>query len=221
VRYSVDVEGNATGVVASHAVLRYLTEDQAESEAFDWFRTPSFQFSMGLESDTASNLVPAGIQGLVTAGVFKPADFQRYFTTGAAIPILAALRQRPKFQIKGLRAESGHTETKVTPNSVTQIIKELTSLALLHPKMRPQIADAKAFASSLFARIRLPSVWTDGEVEVVFEWIEGEKHAVVSFEGGGTFGYTLREGDRFNPGRYPGHLGLPAPLDLIQYVGTA
>jgi hypothetical protein len=105
-----------------------------------------------------------------------------------------------------------------TPNT---ILGKLLSLKRAFPGMSAQIADAQRFAAELPIEVATPSVWTDGECEVVFEWISGSKHAVVSFEGDGEFGYTMKHGNRFLPGSFPGNSLSTPPSDLISYLASA
>jgi hypothetical protein len=86
--------------------------------------------------------------------------------------------------------------------------------------MASQIRDALLFTKNLPQWLAVPNVWTDGADEVVLEWIDPSRHAVVSFEGDSTFGYAIRVGNKFRPGSHPGRLDLPAPEDLVKYVGA-
>jgi hypothetical protein len=87
-----------------------------------------------------------------------------------------------------------------------------------HPSLSAQIADARTFVATLPSNIDAPQIWTDGEGEILFEWIKGNHHAAVSFEGDGEFGYALRLGSRFVPGTHNGRCGGMLPIDLLRYL---
>ncbi|OHV80070.1 hypothetical protein LCM4579_23085 [Ensifer sp. LCM 4579] len=65
-----------------------------------------------------------------------------------------------------------------------------------------------------------PSIWAD-EGEIGFEWIRGDKHAIVSIDGGGSYGYTLLRGEAFEPGAYEDPRVSFLPQDLREYLEVA
>lgn len=65
-----------------------------------------------------------------------------------------------------------------------------------------------------------PDIWGD-DGEIAFEWIRDDKHAIVSFDGGGRFGYTLLRGDTFEPGIHEDPPVGFLPQDLREYLEAA
>jgi hypothetical protein len=98
------------------------------------------------------------------------------------------------------------------------ILRNLSVIEKANSSVAAQIADARKFASALPLGLAVPRIWTDGDSEVVFEWIKGEKHAIVSFEGGGNFGYAMKRGDRFEPGVSPNDINVAVFDDLNDYL---
>lgn len=78
--------------------------------------------------------------------------------------------------------------------------------------------DAYEFLGCLPAGIPAPSIWSDGECEVVFEWIGLRDHAVVSLEGDGILGYTYRRDGVFVPGEDSIAKAKSLPKDLRSYL---
>ena len=110
-----------------------------------------------------------------------------------------------------------HMAGALNPGS-SPLISELQMLAAKHPSMLNQIRDAMKFAVHVPFGLRQPLIWVDDENEIVFEWRFSDRHAVVSFEGDGVFGYALLKGDRFVPGQHRGDLNSPLPSDLASYL---
>jgi len=103
--------------------------------------------------------------------------------------------------------------------SETLLARRLRKMKLQYPLMQKQFDDAIEFAEGFPDTLLAPSVWTDNEAEVVLEWILPEKrHAVISFEGDGQFGYALRFGDQFFPGKASGRKPFSPPSDLVRYI---
>ncbi len=125
---------------------------------------------------------------------------------------------------RGLPSDLGVVPVKlVAPDhtlgdTAIDILQKLDVLEKANPLMASQTADARKIASALPSGLMVPRAWTDGESEVVLEWIKGEKHAIVSFEGDGEFGYAMRQGDRFAPGSSPNNVEEAALDDLIDYL---
>ena len=84
--------------------------------------------------------------------------------------------------------------------------------------MAAQVAGARKFVAMIPAGLAAPRVWTDGETEVVFEWIANEKHAIVSFERDGNFGYAMLHGDQFEPGSSANSIDAASIEDLVTYL---
>lgn len=60
-------------------------------------------------------------------------------------------------------------------------------------------------------------VWANDD-ELAFEFIEGKKHVVVSFETDGQrFAYAIRRGDKFNPGAH----GTDDPIAIADEINEA
>jgi hypothetical protein len=87
-----------------------------------------------------------------------------------------------------------------------------------YPSLSTQIADARSFAAALPSNIDAPQIWTDGEGEILFEWLNRNRHAAVSFEGDGEFGYAMKVGSRFVAGAYTGKPDGIFPVDLLRYL---
>ncbi|GLI23425.1 hypothetical protein XFLAVUS301_30990 [Xanthobacter flavus] len=83
--------------------------------------------------------------------------------------------------------------------------------------LRRALADVRHFLADS-PPLPLPrcSVGSDGEI--VLEWRDGERHALVSFEGDQSFGYTFRLGQGFVPGEAEGRIPGGAPADLVAYL---
>ncbi|MCJ2098920.1 hypothetical protein [Methylobacterium sp. E-046] len=77
--------------------------------------------------------------------------------------------------------------------------------------------DALEFAGSVPPGVALPRVWFD-ECEVVFEWIEHARHAIVSCEGDGLVGYAYRVDGMFKPGAVVDARPRSFPADLSDYL---
>lgn len=109
--------------------------------------------------------------------------------------------------------------TSATTVVETQLARRLRKMKFQYPLMGKQFDDAIEFAEYYPDTKLAPSVWTDNEAEVVLEWILPEKHhAIVSFEGDGQFGYALRFGDQFLPGKAAGLKPFRPPTDLVRYI---
>lgn len=80
--------------------------------------------------------------------------------------------------------------------------------------------DAAAFASAAKILPWKPQVWED-EGEIVFEWISGPRHAVVSIEGDGRIGYTMLVGDQFIAGSDSDAVVHSVPNDLLDYLAES
>jgi hypothetical protein len=102
-----------------------------------------------------------------------------------------------------------------SPTKSELLLRELTAR---YPKISAAIADAGKFIVSLPLTASAPQISTDGETEVVVEWIKNDYHAIVSFEGDGEFGYAMRPGDQFIPGRELGATSGAPPIDLLHYI---
>ncbi len=110
----------------------------------------------------------------------------------------------------------GHSDSQ--SRAAANVISALNELEARHPLLAAQFSDARKLGSALPAGFAIPRIWTDGETEVVFEWISKVRHAVVSFEGDGGFGYAMRQGSRFVPGAQSGNCADAPPLDLLNYI---
>ncbi|MGN7713936.1 hypothetical protein [Agrobacterium radiobacter] len=79
--------------------------------------------------------------------------------------------------------------------------------------------DALKFAGVISDIAWKPAVWSD-EGEVVFEWINAGRHAIVSLEGDGTLGYTVLKDGKFVSGQVVGAPVTGVPHDLMDYLQT-
>jgi hypothetical protein len=107
--------------------------------------------------------------------------------------------------------------SKFVVNSIEYILVRLGEILQKYPAVAKQVSDARIFSVKLPALVARPLVWSDGETEVALEWINHEKHAIVTFEGDGEFGYAMRETDRFVPGKVVGQANAGPPDDLLRY----
>ncbi len=79
------------------------------------------------------------------------------------------------------------------------------------------LMDAARFSFAIGKDVMSPAIWcADGEV--AFEWITSDKHAIVSFDGDGTFGYAMRVSDSFEPGAIESGSPDLFPDDLRRYL---
>lgn len=85
---------------------------------------------------------------------------------------------------------------------------------------RDLLNDASAFYGLTKNLDWKPDIWAD-DGEIAFEWLKGDRHAIVSFDGDGTYGYAMKVGDRFVPGEVPSPDAYILPDDLKAYVGGA
>ncbi len=96
-------------------------------------------------------------------------------------------------------------------------IKSLWTGADSNPENASIFKDALQFAGAMPSDIALPSIWAD-RAEVVFEWIIGDQHAIVSCEGDGVIGYTYRVKGQFVPGQEAATRSDHFPADLAAYL---
>jgi hypothetical protein len=129
-------------------------------------------------------------------------------------------------QIALVREEVPETSALQAAGARSEVDRILTLvgevMALWHdapsnPQTGSIFRDALEFAGSLPASVALPRVWFD-ECEVVFEWIEQGRHAVVSCEGDGIVGYTYRVDGMFKPGAIAHARPHSFPADLTDYL---
>lgn len=100
-------------------------------------------------------------------------------------------------------------------------VEGLSSLREAHSMSRELAAcftDAFEFAGSFPLGVPRPSVWTDGECEVTFEWIGERDHAVVTLEGVGLLGYAMMKNHRSRPGSCIECKASVFPTDLLEYL---
>lgn len=98
------------------------------------------------------------------------------------------------------------------------LVRQLWSAHSGNPKLAPCFRDAFEFVGALPLGVPRPQVWTDGVCEVVFEWIGRRDHAVVSVEGDGVLGYTMRSAGQFIPGAHEQSPPSKVPADLREYL---
>ncbi len=82
------------------------------------------------------------------------------------------------------------------------------------------VSDAVEFSKAIKGIEWQPSVWSD-DGEIVFEWINDTKHAVVSIEGDGSIGYTMLFDGRFISGAFDDTNVHTIPVDLKDYLLSA
>lgn len=99
-----------------------------------------------------------------------------------------------------------------------EMLKSLWSSHGSDPCITRCFVDAFEFLGALPVGIPAPAIWTDGECEVVFEWIGKRDHAIVSLEGDGFLGYTFREEGAFRPGECVSAVPSIMPGDLESYL---
>jgi hypothetical protein len=129
------------------------------------------------------------------------------------------LSARTPWVVKGSPSPSPLVEVAQTKiDTAANVVSALNDLEARHPLLAAQFSDARKLGSVLPAGFAIPAIWTDGETEVVFEWIGKAHHAVVTFEGDGEFGYAMRQGSRFTPGAQSGKCADAPPPDLLNYI---
>lgn len=101
------------------------------------------------------------------------------------------------------------------------LLAELNALSSGGGDIQQAFEDAKVMAAGLHHDIPLPTIWTDNESEIVFEWKDGAQHAAMSFEGDSHFAYAMLKGDLFVPGSEPGSIQDGFPADLTAYLNAA
>ncbi|WNV09597.1 hypothetical protein [Tardiphaga sp. 709] len=104
------------------------------------------------------------------------------------------------------------------PDFLSWGITTIAGFARATPSLQNAAAEAAQFLLHLKASVPRPLIWSDDASEIVFEWMLGDRHAVVSFEGDGEFGYAMKIGGRFVPGRHRGNPNGPTPVDLANYI---
>lgn len=80
-----------------------------------------------------------------------------------------------------------------------------------------QLQDAAQFYALVNDLAWSPDIWAE-EGEIVFEWIDGDRHAVVSFEGDSRIGYTLLKDGEFVSGADDEARPDAVPTDLLDYL---
>ena len=114
------------------------------------------------------------------------------------------------------------SRTGVTGNAteVSRILREVMALwmvAASNTENAKIFGDALNFVGAMPSGVWLPHVWAD-DAEVVFEWISGDRHAIVSCEGDGVIGYTYRVAGHFVPGQQTAARSDGFPADLAAYL---
>ncbi len=117
---------------------------------------------------------------------------------------------------------SGNTATiTLAPASFRKALPRLTGPeAVVANGPISLIDDAAAFMVAIRDLPWQPAVWAD-DGEVVFEWIDDTRHAVVSIEGDGFIAYTLLRGDEFVSGELAEAPANSLPADLKAYLAAA
>ncbi len=119
----------------------------------------------------------------------------------------------------GSNTTNAETETEA-PTYLDWAVKTVTDFSIAAERLSGAASEALHFLAKLSAESARPTIWTDSETEIVFEWINGPKHAVVSFEGDGEFGYALKADGRFVPGAFRGDPRGSLPADLSEYINA-
>lgn len=81
-------------------------------------------------------------------------------------------------------------------------------------------SDAQIFGELVKELPWRPTTW-EADGEIVFEWIDGDRHAIVSVEGDGQIGYTMLVDDTFIPGEAEWPSVSVLPEDLKAYILSA
>jgi hypothetical protein len=86
--------------------------------------------------------------------------------------------------------------------------------------LKRALSDALTFAALLPADAPVANISTAEDGEIIIEWRIKDRHAVVSFDGDGMFGYAMLIGDSYKPGSKEAKLGDGTiPSDLADYLG--
>jgi len=79
-------------------------------------------------------------------------------------------------------------------------------------------ADAAWLVFKLPEGLPSPSIVMADDGEIVIEWAEGDKKAVIGLDGDGGFGYALYREGKFRAGDHDGVIGTALPIDLMTYL---
>jgi hypothetical protein len=82
------------------------------------------------------------------------------------------------------------------------------------------LKDAGKFYSHIRDLDWQPDIWSD-DGEIAFEWMKNDKHAIVSFDGDGKYGYAMLHGASFQPGHVIDPEPDIFPDDLMEYLEIA
>jgi hypothetical protein len=119
----------------------------------------------------------------------------------------------------GSSTTNAETDTEA-PTYLDWAVKRVTDISATSDRLSGAASEALRFLAKLSADSPRPSIWTDSETEIVFEWIDGPRHAVVSFEGDGEFGYAIKADGLFVPGAFRGDPKGSLPADLSEYINA-
>jgi hypothetical protein len=119
----------------------------------------------------------------------------------------------------GSNTTNAETKTEA-PTYLDWAVKTVTEFSASTDRLSGAASEALHFLAKLSADSARPSIWTDSETEIVFEWINGPRHAVVSFEGDGEFGYAIKTDGRFVPGAFRGDPRGSIPADLLEHINA-
>lgn len=170
--------------------------------------------------------------GQMVRAAIDECDSARYSTSFKIDSTEYVLRGRVPFDVwqapecQGSHQAYAHSASKFvlsagpdfTPASLS-FAREKTAAATVSAMdtLSQMVDDAAEFAAAIKFMPWQPSVWSD-DGEIVFEWIEGHRHAVVSIEGDGRLGYTMRIGDQFVSGAVVDASVNKIPEDLLEYL---
>lgn len=152
-----------------------------------------------LRTEKTNSIEPSG--ETAKSRSFDPSK-SRYLTRSAASPGLTLLFRES--------IETAVSEKGELAHSLSVFDGEVSADAL---------RDAQTFYELTRDLTWTPQIWND-DGEIVFEWIESDRHAVVSIEGDGTLGYAVLRDGQFLPGQQKNAPVGTMPIDLKEYLAA-
>lgn len=120
-----------------------------------------------------------------------------------------------------LNSEQGSSTSQKIADQEKKLQSAFAVLYELLPHADPALVeDAAPFYDLIKDMKWQPKIWSD-DGEVAFEWKQGQKHAIVSFDGDGGYGYAMLAQDRFRAGSQNMPAANTMPSDLKDYLDVA
>lgn len=152
-----------------------------------------------LRTERTNSIEPAG--EAAKARSFDPSQ-SRYLTRSTASPALTLLFGDSVETAIGEKVDLGHSLGAFDDEVSADVLR-----------------DAQTFYEQIRHLTWTPQIWND-DGDIVFEWIENDRHAVVSIEGDGTLGYAVMRDGQFQPGQHKNAPVETTPIDLKEYLAA-